>query len=55
MNMVLTAGPLLWILMRLYINPIDTSRDVDVQFLFNFRCKHDADDTSIYNGWKSEG
>ena len=52
-NLVTTIIPLLRTLVKLCINPIDTSHDVDVQVLFNLCCNNDANVDAVKNGDES--
>ena len=46
-KIVITVGPLLRILVSLYVEPIDTSRNIVVWVSFNWRRGNDAVDNAI--------
>ena len=54
-KIVITVGPLLRILVSLYVEPIDTSRNIVVWVSFNWRRGNDAVDNAIKNGDKLGG
>ena len=54
-NLVPTAGPLLGNLARLCENPINPSRYIAVQVLFNWRFNNNDDDNAVNNGDELQG
>ena len=53
--MITTVGPLLWILVRLCVNPINTRRDISVRVFFNYKCDYDTNYDAFGNGYKLGG